>query len=139
MSSICCPVVFKVIVNSGKYTCFIIIFEKVAYIALIAAFTHILGQQLLFNNVIQINEPHLTTNIVGLFVEEADSHIAGVYGLFKGGGWYLLGVQLFTCVVVIAWTMATSFILLKVSKNFQKWSSIVPEILNLLNNILNVC
>ena len=36
-------------------------------------------------------------------------------GLFKGGGVYLLGVQILSCVTIIAWAAATSFIILEVS------------------------
>lgn len=35
-------------------------------------------------------------------------------GLFKGGGLYLLGVQLLACIVVSAWSMLTTYLILKV-------------------------
>ena len=39
----------------------------------------------------------------------------GHTGLLKGGGFYSLGVQVLTCVVVIVWTSLSSYILLQVS------------------------
>lgn len=36
-------------------------------------------------------------------------------GLFKGGGIYLLGVQLLSCIVVSGWSMLTTYLILKVS------------------------
>lgn len=53
---------------------------------------------------------------VGLFVE-ADELMRlskGLTGLFRGGGWRLLGVQLMAVVVVTAWSMITTFVLLYV-------------------------
>ncbi|XP_055932180.1 putative ammonium transporter 3 [Argiope bruennichi] len=52
---------------------------------------------------------------VGLFVE-ADPLLnmtGGLNGLFKGGGFYFLFVQLFACVCTATWSMSTTFILLK--------------------------
>lgn len=53
---------------------------------------------------------------VGLFVE-ADPLLnmtGGLSGLFKGGGFYFLLVQLFSCVCTATWSMLTTFIILKV-------------------------
>ncbi|GBO06578.1 hypothetical protein AVEN_15765-1, partial [Araneus ventricosus] len=52
---------------------------------------------------------------VGLFVE-ADPLLnmtGGLNGLFKGGGFYFLFVQLFACVCTASWSMSTTYILLK--------------------------
>ena len=40
----------------------------------------------------------------------------GMVGLFKGGGWNLLAVQLLACVCIISWSCMTSFLLLYVSR-----------------------
>ncbi|GFY36977.1 putative ammonium transporter 3 [Trichonephila inaurata madagascariensis] len=56
---------------------------------------------------------------VGLFVE-ADPLLnmtGGLNGLFKGGGFYFLWIQLLSCVCTATWSMLTTFILLK-SINF---------------------
>ncbi|XP_042913250.1 putative ammonium transporter 3, partial [Parasteatoda tepidariorum] len=52
---------------------------------------------------------------VGLFVE-ADPLLnmtKGLNGLFKGGGFYFLLVQLFSCLCTAAWSMSTTFLILK--------------------------
>ncbi|GFU07041.1 putative ammonium transporter 3 [Nephila pilipes] len=52
---------------------------------------------------------------VGLFVE-ADPLLnmtGGLNGLFKGGGFYFLSVQLLSCLCTATWSMSTTFILLK--------------------------
>ncbi|XP_035211252.1 putative ammonium transporter 3 isoform X2 [Stegodyphus dumicola] len=51
---------------------------------------------------------------VGLFVEEDNlMHLSNhLTGLFRGGGWTLLGVQLLAVIVVTAWSMITTFGLL---------------------------
>ena len=36
-------------------------------------------------------------------------------GLFHGGGFYLLGVQLFACVCCILWSMVVTYVLIKES------------------------
>ncbi|PRD27405.1 UNVERIFIED_CONTAM: amt-3 [Trichonephila clavipes] len=57
---------------------------------------------------------------VGLFVE-ADPLLnmtGGLNGLFKGGGFYFLWIQLLSCVCTATWSMLTTFILLKVYKCF---------------------
>lgn len=62
---------------------------------------------------------------VGLFVEN-DSLLnmtKGLSGLFKGGGFYFLLIQLLSCLCTALWSMATTFILLKVSKLFLKLRS----------------
>ena len=51
----------------------------------------------------------------GLFLDVEDSHIAGQGGLFKTGQWYILGIQVLGCLCISVWTIATSFLLLKVS------------------------
>ena len=53
---------------------------------------------------------------VGLFVERdpIEDLTSGRAGLFKGGGVYLLGVQLLACVCIIAWSASTTYILLAV-------------------------
>ncbi|XP_023240331.1 putative ammonium transporter 3 [Centruroides sculpturatus] len=51
---------------------------------------------------------------VGLFIED-DPILElsnGRKGLFQGGGFYLLGVQLLTCLCVIIWSMSTTYIFL---------------------------
>ena len=53
----------------------------------------------------------------GLFVSK-DTHedsLHGIGGLFKGGGWYLLGIQVLTVVSVSVWTIVTTAISLKVN------------------------
>ena len=55
--------------------------------------------------------------MVGLFVEVEpleDLH-NGQLGLFKGGGFYLIGVQTLACVCIIAWSATISFLQLFVS------------------------
>ena len=56
---------------------------------------------------------------VGLFaeIEPIEDLTQMRTGLFKGGGFYLLGIQLLACVVIIAWAAVTSFIILLVSVN----------------------
>ena len=46
-------------------------------------------------------------------VEDIDR---GNLGLFKGGGFYLLGVQLLACVCIMVWSGSVTFILLVVSR-----------------------
>ncbi|GFQ94499.1 putative ammonium transporter 2 [Trichonephila clavata] len=57
---------------------------------------------------------------VGLFVERDTlmelSH--GLTGLFRGGGWKLLGVQFLAVLVVSAWSMITTFMLLFIINKF---------------------
>lgn len=54
---------------------------------------------------------------VGLFVETDPllNLTGGLSGLFKGGGFYFLLIQLFSCVCTALWSMSTTFILLQVS------------------------
>jgi len=50
---------------------------------------------------------------VALFVEkEKDEGFSHEEGLFKGGGWRLLGIQLLACVVTAAWGVLTTVMLL---------------------------
>lgn len=50
---------------------------------------------------------------VGLFVEtDRLEDLSKEYGVLKGGRWELLGVQLLCIVVIIAWALVTSFVLL---------------------------
>lgn len=59
---------------------------------------------------------------VGLFVE-ADPLLnmtGGLNGVFKGGGFYFLMIQLFSCLCTALWSMTTTFILLQVSIVFLK-------------------
>ena len=59
--------------------------------------------------------------MVGLFVEVEpleDLH-NGQLGLFKGGGFYLIGVQTLACVCIIAWSATISFLQLFVSACFS--------------------
>ncbi|XP_047740725.1 putative ammonium transporter 3 [Hyalella azteca] len=52
---------------------------------------------------------------IGLFVK-ADTLLGmthGRSGLFRGGGFYLLGIQALACVVVMLWSTSVTFILLK--------------------------
>lgn len=59
---------------------------------------------------------------VGLFVENDPllNMTGGLNGLFKGGGFYFLLIQLLSCLCTALWSMATTFIILKVSKLFLK-------------------
>lgn len=54
---------------------------------------------------------------VGLLVEEDEllRLSKGSAGLARGGGWVLIGKQLLAVVVVTAWSMLTTFLLLYVS------------------------
>ena len=54
---------------------------------------------------------------VGLFVEEdsAEGFNKGMVGLFYGGGFRLLGVQLIGVVCIIAWSAVMTFLILLVS------------------------
>jgi Amt family ammonium transporter len=59
------------------------------------------------------------TLMVGLFAESAYAEAAGlgqVNGLFFGGGWSLLGIQLIGVVAVFAWVAATCLILFSLIK-----------------------
>ncbi|XP_023240329.1 putative ammonium transporter 3 [Centruroides sculpturatus] len=52
---------------------------------------------------------------VGLFID-ADTllHLSsGNKGLFKGGGFYLLGIQLLSCLCIASWSITTTFLILK--------------------------
>lgn len=54
---------------------------------------------------------------VGLFAED-DNRLQftnGNSGLFKGGGFYLLGIQLLSCLCIAVWSASITFILLFVS------------------------
>ncbi|XP_042871426.1 putative ammonium transporter 3 [Penaeus japonicus] len=70
---------------------------------------------------------------IGLFVE-ADSLLGmtgGKAGLFRGGGFYLLGVQTLACVVTSIWAMSVTFCLLMfidkfvVSIRMSEWEELV--------------
>ncbi|KAF2360587.1 Ammonium transporter [Trinorchestia longiramus] len=70
---------------------------------------------------------------IGLFVK-ADTLIGitnGRSGVLRGGGFYLLGVQLLACVVVIIWSSSITFILLKIIDKFivsirmSEWEELV--------------
>ena len=53
---------------------------------------------------------------VGLFAEK--DHLEGFSayaGLFHGGGFYLLGVQILACVSCILWSACITFLLIKVT------------------------
>ncbi len=54
---------------------------------------------------------------VGLFVGEdpVENANRGNLGLFKGGGCYLLGVQILACTCIIVWSGLITFIMLFVS------------------------
>lgn len=54
---------------------------------------------------------------VGLFAQKENYQdlTQGRNGLIHGGGFYLLGVQTLACVVIIAWAMAGTFLILWVS------------------------
>ena len=92
-------------------------------IGIIAGFVVVFGVEF-FDKVLKIDDPvgatsvHLLNGItgtlmVGLF---ANYEPGGVYGLFYGGGFKLLGVQILGIVVVAAWVIATTFVLFKVIK-----------------------
>ena len=53
---------------------------------------------------------------VGLFVDEdtIENYTSGRKGLFKGGGLYLLGVQILAVVSITIWSATVTFLLLKV-------------------------
>ena len=55
---------------------------------------------------------------VGLFVENDPllNMTGGLNGLFKGGDFYFLLIQLLSCLCTASWSMTTTYILLKVSK-----------------------
>ncbi|XP_076314978.1 putative ammonium transporter 3 [Tachypleus tridentatus] len=57
---------------------------------------------------------------VGLFVNDDPLlHLTkGLKGLFKGGGFYILGVQMLSCVTIGLWSASATFILLKVIDKF---------------------
>ena len=52
---------------------------------------------------------------VGLFAEIDEIGAVTYPGLFKGGGFYLLGVQALGCVVVSAWSAFSTWAILAVS------------------------
>ena len=52
---------------------------------------------------------------VGLFAEkDLLEGFSSYAGLFRGGGFYLLGVQLLACVCCIVWSGSLTFLLIKV-------------------------
>ncbi len=55
--------------------------------------------------------------VVGFLVENdpVENYDRGNYGLLKGGGGYLLGVQVLACVCIIVWSATITFLLLVVS------------------------
>ncbi|ROT68018.1 Ammonium transporter 2 [Penaeus vannamei] len=70
---------------------------------------------------------------IGLFVK-ADSLLGmtgGKAGLFRGGGFYLLGVQTLACVVTSVWSMSVTYFLLTfidkfvVSIRMSEWEELV--------------
>ncbi|XP_055928912.1 putative ammonium transporter 3 isoform X2 [Argiope bruennichi] len=66
---------------------------------------------------------------VGLFIDN-DSLLNlthGRSGLFKGGGFYLLGVQILACFAVSVWSMTTTFLILKSINYFVPIRLAPPE------------
>ena len=58
---------------------------------------------------------------VGLFAQEDLLEGFSSYaGLFHGGGFYLLGVQLLACVCCIIWSGITTFLIIKVLSHMQR-------------------
>lgn len=53
---------------------------------------------------------------VGLFPDHDNilNMNTGRAGLFKGGGWHMLGIQMLACVCLTAWSSITTFIILYV-------------------------
>lgn len=49
--------------------------------------------------------------VVGLFVER-NPLMSKNYGIFKGGSWKVLGVQVLTAVTIALWTLMTTFVAL---------------------------
>lgn len=49
-----------------------------------------------------------------MFVEPGHSYVEGAGGLFKTGEFYLLGMQALSAVIILAWTIVMSSIVLKV-------------------------
>ena len=47
--------------------------------------------------------------VVGLFVEK-NPLMSKNYGVFKGGSWKVLGVQVLTAVSIVLWTSLTTFV-----------------------------
>lgn len=47
--------------------------------------------------------------VVGLFVEK-NPLMSKHYGIFKGGSWKVLGVQVLTAVSIVLWTSLTTFV-----------------------------
>lgn len=54
---------------------------------------------------------------VGLFGHDdrIENYTGGRKGVFHGGGFYLLGVQLLSCLCIMAWSMSCTAFLLYVS------------------------
>ena len=67
--------------------------------------------------------------LTGLFVEEdnIEGTNRGQLGLFFGGGFYLLGIQLLACVCIMAWSGAITFILLFVSVKPTSVPTVPPK------------
>ncbi|XP_066968319.1 putative ammonium transporter 3 [Macrobrachium rosenbergii] len=70
---------------------------------------------------------------IGLFVK-ADQLLQmtnGNSGLFRGGGFYLLGIQALACLCVAMWSMSTTYIILKIIDKFivgirmSEWEELV--------------
>ena len=52
-----------------------------------------------------------------VFQDRLECLTQGRSGLFRGGGVYLLGVQLLACLVIVTWTSILSITLLKVNSD----------------------
>lgn len=54
--------------------------------------------------------------VVGMLVEDdpVENYDRGNYGLLKGGGFYLIGVQVLACICIMVWSGTITFILLMV-------------------------
>ena len=61
--------------------------------------------------------------VVGFLVEDdpVEDYDRGNIGLLKGGGIYLLGVQLLACLCIMVWSGAITFILLVVGTRALGW------------------
>lgn len=68
---------------------------------------------------------------VGIFVDEdkIQNLTRGRKGLIYGGGFTLLGIQLVAVLAVLAWTLSSSFIMLKVTW-YNQWSFCYQPVIN---------
>ncbi|XP_070542958.1 putative ammonium transporter 3 [Ptychodera flava] len=88
--------------------------------SLISCFGSVWMEKLKIDDPVGVVPVHALSGIwgllsVGLFVQkDTIDNVTSHAGLFYGGGWYVLGVQSLAAISITAWTLVTSYSLLKI-------------------------